>query len=72
MSGFVFVMGPCFMCKKIFTFNPRYVPSFRVKGEREPICAGCLAVVNERRKEAGDDPFHIHPEAYEPLPEEEL
>lgn len=72
MNGYVFVMGPCLVCKRPFSFNPNRVPSFPIKGNREPICAGCMAVINAKRIHAGEEPLHVHPEAYQPIPEEEL
>jgi len=72
MSGFVMCMGPCLVCKNLFSFNPHRVPSYRVKGEREPICESCMKRINEQRQERGQDPFPINPDAYEALPEEEL
>jgi len=68
MSGYVHMIGPCFGCKKPFAFNPRRVPSY--KGE--PICLGCITLVNERRKTAGLPLWPVFEDAYEPMPEEAL
>jgi len=64
--------GSCLVCKRFFSFNPHRVPSYRLKGEREPICESCMKRINEQRQERGQDPFPINADAYEPLPEEEL
>jgi hypothetical protein len=78
MSG----MSECLVCSEIFSYNPLRVPSFRVRwfddggerhfiidergGQLEPVCAGCMAKVNEQRKARGWQPFPILPGAYEP------
>jgi uncharacterized CHY-type Zn-finger protein len=72
MTGFVLAYSACFACHIPFSFNPHKVPSFRVNGEREAICASCMAVVNAKRKEMSLEPHPIEPDAYEPLPEEKL
>jgi hypothetical protein len=66
--GFVTAFSPCFSCGRPFSYNPRKVPSF----EGEPICGSCMDRVNEKREEMGLVPHPIQPDAYEPLPEEEL
>lgn len=73
MSGYVLAWSACLSCGTIFGYNPRRVPSSSaLTGEREPICRSCMARINAKRKGMGLEPFAIHPEAYEPLPEEEL
>lgn len=70
----VFVIGPCFVCEHLFTFNPNHVPSTppNVHPTREPICAGCMDRLNAKRAELGLEPFPIHPQAYEPADESEI
>lgn len=71
--GYAYMMGPCFACGKVFSFNPVKVPSLRDdSGNRQPICANCISRANARRKNLGMAPFPIHLEAYEPCQEEEL
>jgi hypothetical protein len=71
--GFVFVTGPCIVCKAVFSFNPLRVPSTSVvTGSREPICLVCIGIINERRKEAGLPAVPVADDAYEAIPEEEL
>lgn len=73
MTGFVMAYGACVTCGMPFSFNPHKVPSTRAfNGEREPVCASCMAAVNAKRKEMNLEPHAIEPDAYEPLPEEEL
>ncbi|RPH74007.1 hypothetical protein EHM76_04370 [bacterium] len=72
MNGFVMAMGRCIRCGVPFSFNPHFVPSIRVEGVRQPVCRSCVEWANEERKKAGIEPHFIHPEAYEPLPEEQL
>ena len=72
MTGFVMAMGTCLGCRSPFSFNPHKVPSHRVNGVREPVCHRCMAIVNEKRKGLGLEPFAIDPEAYEAIPEGDL
>lgn len=71
--GYMYVLGPCLLCGRVFTFNPEHVPSIPWKngrpdpeGTREPICETCIVVVNDRRKSDGLDEWPVHPDAYEP------
>ncbi len=68
MSGYVTVYGTCFACRRPFFFNPRSVPSH----QGEPICQGCITLVNERRRATGLPLWPVAADAYEPLPEGEL
>lgn len=70
--GYVFATSYCIGCDRLFTYNPHRVPSLRVNGEREPVCRDCIEIANPQRVANGLEPFKIHPEAYEPMPEEEL
>lgn len=74
MSGYVFVIAPCLICNVPFSFNPHKVPSWRrtPTSEKEPVCGNCMVIINEKRKQLGNDPFPIDPEAYEPIPESEF
>lgn len=71
--GYAFVISPCLVCKRPFTFNPKKVPSwYNEEGTREPICEPCIKRINILRVEKGKDPFSIHPEAYTYCDEVEL
>lgn len=87
MSGFVFVLGPCFVCGQPFTFNPTLVPSVPIdpvtkrppdlggdpeRARREPVCASCVERANVLRERNGLAPFVVRPGAYEAMPEAEL
>lgn len=72
IMGYAFVIGPCLVCKRPFSFNPVRVPSFRVEGKREPICEPCIKFINTKRKEKGMEPFTYADDAYEACREEEL
>ena len=73
MTGFVFAMGPCLLCQRVFQFNPHFVPSSSaITGSREPVCRSCMDLGNEARVLRGLAPHPIHPEAYEALPEDML
>ena len=74
MSGYAIVMGSCIACERVFSFNPHRVPSIRLTPEsaREPVCRNCMSLLNAKRVENGLPPIEIHPDAYNPIPEEEL
>lgn len=72
-EGYVFCMGGCIACGRLFTFNPNSVPSTSaITGTREPICQPCMGTINAKRVTLGLAPFPILPDAYEPCPESEL
>lgn len=60
--GYMYCMGPCFSCKKLFSFNPHRVPSYN----GEPICRECIERVNTKRKEMGSPLWPVPRDAYEP------
>jgi hypothetical protein len=62
MSGYMMVMAPCLVCRKVFASNPTYVPSLN----NEPVCRDCMEEGNRQRIANGDQPHPIHPLAYEP------
>jgi hypothetical protein len=70
--GYALATGACLTCKRIFTFNPVRVPSFRVNGTREPICQGCIETINLKRVANGVPPFTIAHDAYDACDEGEL
>jgi hypothetical protein len=70
--GFCLCTSECYGCKRPFSYNPRYVPSLTINGTKEPFCLNCINAANIVRKEKGIAPLVPHPQAYEPLPEEEL
>ena len=70
--GFVMCHAACFGCGRPFMFNPHKVPSINYEGVRYPICRECVGMANPKRIANGLPPIEIHPDAYEPLNEEEL
>jgi hypothetical protein len=70
--GYAIASGYCLLCRRVFSFNPVKVPSFRVNGTKEPVCAGCMDQVNVKRVELGVPAFEIPADAYEPCDEGEL
>ena len=66
--GYAMLMAPCLGCGRVFSSNPRKVPS----KDNEPICRECMTLINEKRKTAGLKPFPIPDDAYEPIDEHEL
>lgn len=68
-----FVISPCVACHKTIHFHPHLVPSLRINGEREPLCANCFHEWNRIHRIAkGLDPIPLNPLAYEPCDESEL
>jgi hypothetical protein len=70
--GYALATGACLTCRRVFTFNPIRVPSFRVNGSKEPICGSCIETINRKRVAAGVQPFTISPDAYDACDEGEL
>lgn len=64
----MFVLGECYGCHRLFTFNAERVPSIPINGIREPICRDCVERVNPRRVANGLDPIVPLPGAYDPEP----
>lgn len=64
--GYMTVIGHCFACGILFSFNAEHVPSIRIDGERQPLCRDCVGRANHLRKGQGLPPIHILPDAYEP------
>jgi hypothetical protein len=79
--GYVFVMGPCWSCGALMTYNPVRVPSIPIDpatgqpaphGVRQPICQACVDRANPERVANGLEPIVVHPDAYEAEPEENV
>ena len=64
--GWMFVLGECYGCGRMFTFNADHVPSIPIDGVREPICRNCVERANPERVKNGLEPIVPHPDAYEP------
>lgn len=69
---YAFAIGQCYTCKRTITFNPVKVPSIRINGVREPVCADCIARANPVRVSKGLPPIEILPDAYGSCDESEL
>lgn len=73
--GYAFMISGCVSCGRTFLYNPVRVPSLRKTpdGPREPLCQSCHKRGQEIQRRDGlevwPDP---HPDAYEPIAEEEL
>jgi hypothetical protein len=70
--GYAMAFGECCACHRYFGFNPKKVPSVRVKGVREPVCRECIELANPQRKAMGLKEFTYQPDAYDPIDEQEL
>lgn len=62
MMGYMMLVGPCFCCHRMFTCNPKKVPSFK----NEPICRPCIEYVNKERAARGLPQWPVFEGAYEP------
>lgn len=72
MTGYAFAMAPCFVCKRLITFNPVRVPSIVINGVREPVCQICIDLVNPIRRENGLPEIVPLPDAYDAVDEGDL
>lgn len=85
MSGYVQVLGPCLVCREPFTYNPVKVPSHPARrgpngleastdpsDPKEPICEGCITIINAERAKLGEPTWTVAPGAYEAAPEGEV
>lgn len=59
-----YAIAPCFVCRGSFNFNPLTVPSILHRGERKPVCARCMDIVNAERIKNGKEPFAVAADAY--------
>lgn len=76
---FYFVVGPCWSCKRLTSFDPQRVPSMPLNahGEparshqeavrKEPLCPDCVRIANERRKLLGLELWPDDPSIWEPV-----
>lgn len=74
--AFMSAMGECVGCGQVFSFNPQRVPSMRVSradgkwvpdqnGQREPVCANCVARYNVIREKMHLPLISVLPGAYD-------
>lgn len=63
--GYMMLLAPCLVCKRVFSSNPHRVPSMN----DEPICRSCMVALNAKREEMGLKPHPVLPDAYEPAEE---
>jgi len=71
--GYAFMMGYCFACDKMFTFNPLRVPSIKdSRGVKQPVCRECIDRANPMRLKNGLEPIVPADDAYDAVKEEEL
>jgi len=63
--AYMFCLGPCIVCGRMFSFNPELVPSVVVHGQREPVCKTCIKRANPLREKNGLAPIHVLPGAYD-------
>jgi hypothetical protein len=63
--GWMLIMGCCYTCDQLMTFNPERVPSVVVDGQREPLCRNCVERANPTRVANDLPPIVILPGAYD-------
>jgi hypothetical protein len=75
VTGYVWAIAPCLVCRAPFTFNPALVPSHFARdgapvldttAPREPICRPCIERINAERARLGNPTWPIAEGAYEP------
>jgi hypothetical protein len=69
--GFILLHCFCANCGSHISVNPNHCPSVMVAGKRMAVCGPCIEAANPERIANGLEAFVIHPEAYEPLDENE-
>ena len=71
--GYASMLGPCFICGNLFTFNPKTVPSVRDSdGVKHQVCRNCIGRANAIRKKNGLEPLTYAVDAYAACDEYEL
>lgn len=60
--GLWVAFGPCYVCRRVFGFNPVRVPSF----DGQPICEECIVVINNERRKRGKQVWVVYPDSYSP------
>jgi hypothetical protein len=75
----VIIVGECYLCGRVFTFNPHRVPSYdpslddpSKRPGRQPICETCIERVNAARSARGLDPWPVYADSYEAISPAEL
>ncbi|TMC01253.1 MAG: hypothetical protein E6J41_33320 [Chloroflexi bacterium] len=78
-EGVLMTVGVCWLCEGTFVFHPGLVPSLPIdsitgttpdqggdpqRARREPLCHGCVLLVNRLRREIGQPELTIPPGAY--------
>jgi hypothetical protein len=78
-GGKLFAAGPCWACKRVFTFDPDLVPSIPIDpannlpadlgGDpaaciRQPLCADCVSLANADRTASGEPLIRVLDGAY--------
>lgn len=70
--GYFLYMSGCAACPTVISYNPEFVPSIRINGEKEAICEACFNCWNEIHRTAkGLPPIQLHPQAYAPVSEDD-
>ena len=82
--GYMTLFFNCINCGQSASANPDKVPTVRItrdtdgiprpdrNGTKEPLCEACAERLNQNRIDAGLPAFPIHPQAYQPAPEQEI
>lgn len=70
--GFAMGMGTCGSCNKLFSFNPRLVPSVRHDGQQLVFCQECCGKANVERAKNNLPLIPMNKKAWQPVAEEEL
>jgi len=70
--GVIHAFSACIGCGRQFFYNPIRVPSIVINGEREPICADCVARANPTRIANGLPPIVPMAGAYDAVEETEM
>jgi hypothetical protein len=78
-EGTLMAVGACWLCERTFVFHPELVPSLPIdpitgttpdqggdphRARWEPLCHGCVLLVNRLRREVGKPELTVPPGAY--------
>jgi len=70
--AYMSLLSACYLCRRLFFYNPVRVPSVVVDGRREPLCEPCVTSVNAERARRGLAEWTIYPDSYDAVDEQEV
>lgn len=62
--------GACYVCDTEIVYNALLAPTFKLGGNKYPLCAECVEYANPRRVARGLTPIKVWPGTYGPFNDE--